>query len=165
MRRLVIVLFAVVLLVSGANVALALSKPDQERPRTLTGPGGAAVTAAVHGVPLALGYDHRTLDAGLRRATAVMTPAFADDFRATFRRTVAPRAERREEVADAVVRDAGLVRIVVDDLAVVLVFADQRLLATDGNDLAEPRVTRRVRLKVSLERVDGEWLVSRITLL
>jgi Mce-associated membrane protein len=158
-RRLVIVLFALVLLVSGANVALALSKPDHEQPRTLVGPGSGAVASAVSGVRLALGYDHRTLDAGLRRATAVMTPAFGDDYRATFRRTAALRAQRRQEVTEAVVRDAGLVRV-VDDRAVVLVFADQRLLATGGEELTDPRVTRRTRLRVTLTRVDGDWLLS-----
>lgn len=162
MRRLVIVLFALVLLVSGANVALALSKPDPGTPRTLSGPGGDAVAAAVREVPLALGYDHRDLAAGLRRATAVMTPAFAEDYRRTFRRTAAPQARRGQEVTDAVVRGAGLVRVVGEDRAVCLVYVDLRLLATGGRNLAEPRTTGRSRLRVTLARVEGAWLLAGI---
>ncbi len=161
-RRLVLVLFALVLVVSGANVALALSKPDPDSAGTLSGPGGDAVAAAVSAVPLALGYDHRDLAAGLRAATAVMTPAYAEEYRATFRRTAAPRARRERQVADAVVRDAGLVRV-ADDRAVCLLYVDQRLLATDGQTLDEPRVTARTRLRVTLQRVDGDWLLAGLT--
>ncbi len=165
MRRLVVVLFALVLLVAGANVALALSKPDAESPRTVSGPGREAVAAAVRAVPLVLGYDHRDLAAGLRESTAVMTPAYAQEFRVEFRRTAVPRARRQQEVADAVVRDAGLVRVADDDRAVCLVFVDLRLLATEGKTLDRPRVTGRTRLRVTLDRVDGEWLVAGLTAL
>ncbi len=162
MRRLVVVLFALVLLVSGANVALALSKPDADGPRTLDGPGREAVAAAARAVPLVLGYDHRDLAAGLRESTEVMTPAFATRFRAEFRRSAVRRARRQREVTDAVVRDAGLVRVVSEDRAVCLVFADLRLLATGGRALDRPRVTGRTRLRITLDLVDGEWLVGAI---
>ena len=76
-----------------------------------------------------------------------------------------PQARRKQEVADAVVRDAGLVRVVGDDRAVCLVFVDLRLLAARGTTLDRPRVTGRTRLRVTLDRVDGEWLVAGLTAL
>ena len=54
------------------------------RPGTVDPDLDGATEVAVEALPLALGYDYRTLAKGLDRATALMSDSFASEFRRTF---------------------------------------------------------------------------------
>ncbi len=171
-RRVVGLLFVLVLLGSAANVALAVTKPDRGadaasrpavtadgyRPANLAGPGGPALEVAVRTAGLVLTYDHDHLDADLRRATAAMTPGLAATFRRSFRRTVVPAARRQRIEAVGVVRAAGLVRSRGADHATCLVYLDQRVRARAGAS-STPSLPARV-VRVDVVRRDGDWLVA-----
>ncbi|HWI43789.1 MAG TPA: hypothetical protein VNS81_09220 [Nocardioides sp.] len=126
-------------------------------------PGGSApVRAATRGARHALAYDYRKLDAGLSSATALMTRDFAVEFRDTFEQVVRKDAKRDRTVSVALVKGAGLVSS-SKDRAQVLVFVNQVLLSS--KDVAAGEKVRNVlqaRVRMSLARVDGRWLVDGI---
>lgn len=124
-----------------------------------------AVSAAVTAVPLALGYDYRTLDAGLEDATALMTDAFAAEFRDTFERSAAELARDQQAVTKATVRAAGLASTssTGGDSVVVLVYVDQVLASsTTVKDRDNPVEISQNRVLVGLVQTDGRWLVDSI---
>ncbi len=116
------------------------------RPQALV----AARTAAV----ALLSYDHRHLDADFARARKLLTPAFAKDYDETVK-AVRPTATQYHAVVSASVSAAGL-RSLHGNSAVALLFVNQ----TSTNDKhAEPRIDQS-RVRMTLVRRDGRWLVS-----
>lgn len=125
--------------------------------------GGAdPVAVAVEALPLALGYDYRSLGAGLNAATALMTEQFATEFSRTFRESAAELARSQQAVTSATVRAAGLISG-DDDHALCLVYADQALISstTLENDEAPVRVSQS-RVLVGLAREGDHWRVESI---
>lgn len=130
---------------------------------TVTGAPEGALPAAVDLLPVAFGYDHRTLDDDLAAATAGMTDAFAAEYTATFDGTVRPLATSRKAVAQAHVRAVGLVSSSGPEQAVVLAFLDQVLVSGTGVAAGEePARVTRTRVLVGLREVDGTWLLASI---
>lgn len=124
--------------------------------------GAAPVEAAIDGSRLALAYDHRKLDEGLEAATSRMTGDFGTEFRDTFERVVRRDATREKTVAVALVKGAGLVSR-EGSRATALVFLNQVLLSSKGVAAGEEvRNVLQARVRISLERVDGDWLIDGI---
>jgi hypothetical protein len=121
-----------------------------------------ALQAAVDAVPAALSYDYRSLERGLDAATAMMTPSFAKQFRATFESSAARKAPGQQAVTSALVRGAGFVRKDDSGLVRCLVFVDQVLLSGKGRKESDPVKASRNRLLVDLRKEDGTWKVDGI---
>ncbi len=127
---------------------------------TLPDDDAPVVRAAVEAVRVGLAYDYRRLDDDLRAATALMTPEFAESFRDVFDKAVRTDAKKQQAVAVALVKGAGVVSR-SGSSAVCLVFVDQVVTTGDGTT-GQPRNMLRARVRVGLQRVDGQWRVSSI---
>ena len=121
---------------------------------------GDVVSAATSGVASVLSYDYRHLDTDFARAQGLLTPKFRKQYDDTTAKGVRPLATKSKAISSADVSAAG----VVDagrDRAVVLVFVNQTVT---NSQLAAPRLDRS-RIKVSLVRSHGRWLIDKLTTL
>lgn len=102
-----------------------------------------------------LSTDHARYDADLEEATALMTTNYAASYRRTSEdiRTGYQEQEITVSASDA---GGGLVGI-SRDRAVALVFINQSVTKKSGKPSSLP-----YRVAVSLERVDGSWLVDEL---
>jgi Mce-associated membrane protein len=143
------------LLVLAATAALltvrARGEDQAERARA-----EAQAAAERHAVTL-LSYDHRRLDRDFARAREVVTGPFADDYATTTERVVRPSAEEVKAVVTAEVASSAVVRA-GENRAVVLLFVDQ---TTTSTRLEGPKVDLN-RVRMTLVRSGGEWLVSGV---
>jgi Mce-associated membrane protein len=114
-----------------------------------------AVVAAAESAVLSLtSYDHAKLDEDFAAATGKLTQGFKGDFTpatTAFRELITQLHAK----ATATVLNAGLVSY-GDDRAEVLFFIDQTVT---NDSLKAPRLDRS-RMRVTLEKHDGRWLVS-----
>lgn len=173
-RAIVVAALAVLVLLAAALTwwVATRSGPDDDRPDvtgagvyqvgTIDGETSPAVAAAVSAVHKALSYDYRTLDVGLGRAVAAMSPEFAEEFSTTFDRAVRKMAISTKAVTAAVVRGAGLVTS-DDSKATVLVYVDQSLAAGRKTSSGASAQVSQSRVVVELERSGNDWLVTSIT--
>jgi Mce-associated membrane protein len=141
-------------LTAGALALRARGEAQAEQART------AAVAAAeTHAVDV-LSYDHRHLGRDFKHARAVLTGDFERDYVRTTRRVVRPTAEQVEAVVKAEVVASSVVRAEANR-AVVLLFVNQ---TTTSNRLDGPKIDRN-RVKLTMTKVDGQWLVSQVAAL
>jgi hypothetical protein len=132
------------------------------RPGTVDPDLDGATEVAVEALPLALGYDYRTLDKGLDRATALMSDSFAAEFRRTFEGSAGKLARSKKAVTRATVRAAGVVRA-SDKEATVLVYVDQVLVSSSTlKDKAAPVRVSQNRVLVGLVESGTTWKVDSI---
>ena len=175
-RRVLVLLAALVALAAAAFVTLGATAPEplqhrqpvlgdaggSYRPGSLPGNDGDALAVAVRALPLALGYDYRTLTPGLAKATALMTPAFGAEFRRTFLGSAAELARSKQAVASATVRSAGVVRR-EKGRVLCLVFVDQALVSSSTmKESSAPVRVAQNRVLVGLSRQGGSWKVDSI---
>ncbi len=109
-----------------------------------------------HAVAL-LSYDHRHLDRDFARARDVLTGSFADDYAQTTERVVRPTAEKVKAVVTADVVSSSVVRA-SENRVVLLLFVDQ---TTTSTRLEGPKVDLN-RVRMTLSRTGGQWLVSGV---
>jgi Mce-associated membrane protein len=174
-RSVLLVLVLLALLVAGAFVAIRETTPDQTlrsprsgdtssgyRPGTVSADVDGATETAVRALPLALGYDYRSLGKGLSRASALMTDSFAQEFRRTFDGSAARLARSKKAVTRATVRAAGVVRA-GDKEVTCLVYVDQVLVSSSTlkDEQAPVRVSQN-RVLVGLVRSGDGWKVDSI---
>ncbi len=132
------------------------------RPGTVDADLDGATQVAVEALPLALGYDYRTLDKGLAKATALMTDSFAQEFSRTFEGSAAKLARTKKAVTRATVRAAGIVRA-SDKEATVLVYVDQVLVSSSTlEDQEAPVRVSQNRVLVGLVESGKAWRVDSI---
>lgn len=115
----------------------------------------ASVRAASESTVAILSYKPETVDRDLKSATERLTAAFRQQYTQLVNDVVAPGAKQQHITAVATVPAAASVSA-TGKHAVVLVFVDQT--TTIGND-APTQTTSSVR--VSLEKIDGRWLISQ----
>ena len=116
---------------------------------------GASVRAASENTVAILSYKPETVDRDLKAAAERLTAGFRQQYTQLTNDVVAPGAKQQHISAVATVPAAASVSA-TGKHAVVLVFVDQT--TTIGND-APTQTTSSVR--VSLEKVDGRWLISQ----
>ena len=114
-----------------------------------------SVRAASESTVAILSYKPETVDRDLLAATDRLTAGFRQQYTQLVNDVVAPGAKQQHITAVATVPAAASVSA-TGKHAVVLVFVDQT--TTVGND-APTQTTSSVR--VSLENVDGRWLISQ----
>lgn len=134
---------AAALLVSGGG------GDDREQDRR------SALDAARERTVALTSYDHRRLDADFARVLETATGPFAQEYAATTG-SLRPTFVEQEAVATGEVVAAGL-ESASGDRAVAVVAVDQ-VIRTRG---ASPR-TERNRLRMTLVRRDGTWLVEQV---
>ncbi len=115
----------------------------------------ASVRAASQSTIAILSYKPETVDRDLKAAAERLTAGFRQQYTQLVNDVVAPGAKQQHITAVATVPAAASVSA-TGKHAVVLVFVDQT--TTIGND-APTQTTSSVR--VSLENVDGRWLISQ----
>lgn len=114
----------------------------------------AAQVAAERAVVPVLSYDYETLEADQREAQALMTGGYREEYDKLFT-VLEENAPRTRTKVSATVVSSGVVRA-SDDRVQVLVFVDR---PTTNKLHAEP-VVYKDQVTVSMQRVDGEWLVD-----
>ena len=174
-RSVLLALVVLALLAAGTFVAIRQTTPESVprsprsgdtsagyRPGTVSEDLDGATETATQVLPLALGYDYRSLGKGLTRATALMTDAFAQEFRRTFEGSAAKLARTKKAVTRATVRAAGIVRA-GDEEATCLVYVDQVLVSSSTlKDSAAPVRVSQNRVLVGLVRAGDTWKVDSI---
>lgn len=113
-----------------------------------------AQVAAERAVVPVLSYDYQHLEADQQAATALMTGAYKDEYDKLFA-VLEENAPRTKTTVTAEVVASGIVRA-ADDRVQVLVFVDR---PTTNKLSAEPTVYKD-QVTLSMQRVDGEWLVD-----
>ena len=105
-----------------------------------------------------LSYNSDTVDDDLARAAEGASGTFQDSFAEFGSKTVAPQSKEQGISTKARVVDVG-VRSVAADRAELLMFVDQ--ITTS---IARPApASTSSRVEVTLDRVEGTWLVSAMT--
>jgi Mce-associated membrane protein len=114
----------------------------------------AAQVAAERAVVPVLSYDYQHLDADQEAATALMTGKYKGEYDKLFA-VLQENAPQTQTKVTADVIASGIVRA-SDDRVQVLVFVDR---PTTNKLSAEP-VVYKDQVTLSMQRVDGEWLVD-----
>lgn len=166
MRRLAVVLVVLVVAAAGALAWLVVRSGDAAPTVTAAdssdavvasaGDGAQAREAASEAAERAYAYSWRTLADDKAAARELMTGPMRRRYDRTMAGTTTTSRRDRTEVR-AEVAGSALVSV-SDRWARVLLFVNQR---TSGDDLDTPRLDLD-RVLVTLERVDGAWLVSEL---
>jgi Mce-associated membrane protein len=152
---LVAALLTLALLLTAGLLAVRAGGEDRvEQART-----SALAAAESHAVDL-LSYDYRHLDRDFARARKALTGSFADDYTKTTTSVIKPTAEEVKAVVTADVAASSVVQA-DQNRVVVLLYVNQ---TTTSTRLDGPKVDLN-RVRLTLDRVDGEWLVSKVVAL
>ena len=116
--------------------------------------GLEAMQAARESVVAVFSYRAETVEKDLDTARERLTGRFLDDYTQLVKTVVVPDAKQRRISAAAKVAAAAVVSAEPDN-AVVLAYVDQT--TTEGAD--NPTVARST-VRVTMEKVDGRWLIS-----
>jgi Mce-associated membrane protein len=153
--KLVPLVLALLLLVSGGLAAWLYFTVYQPDTQTDAASAQAAVTAAREGSVALLSYKPETLDQDFTTAKSHLTGDFLNYYEKFTREIVTPAAKEK-----AVTTTAQVVGAAVSELhrnsAVVLVFVNQTTTSKDRPDPAMAAST----VLVSLTKADGRWLIT-----
>lgn len=116
--------------------------------------GEEATAAARDSIVAMLSYQPDTADKSLNDARSRLTGQFLDAYTQLIQTVVVPSAKKDRISAVAKV-PATSVMSAEQDRAVVLAFVDQTL--TEGN---KPPTLTTSSVRVSMEKVDGHWLIA-----
>ncbi|MDT5012027.1 MAG: Mce-associated rane protein [Mycobacterium sp.] len=114
-----------------------------------------SVRAATDGTVALLSYRADSVDGDLSAAADRLTGGFRDEYHQLVTSVVAPGSKEQHISAAATVPSAASVTA-SDTHAVVLVYVDQT--TTVGND---PPTQSTSCVRVTLDKVDGRWLISK----
>lgn len=115
----------------------------------------AAAGAAEASVEDLLSFDHKTLDRDLAEDKKLTTGKLRADYARLSAGLVAPATEKQQIVTRTRVVASSVVSV-EPGRVVTLMFVDQ---ATTSKKLKSPQVERS-RVRATMTKVDGEWLVS-----
>ena len=118
----------------------------------------AATAAARADLEQLLSYDHRTIATQATQNTALLTGAFKDEYATTMRTRIAPVAEKEQAVVRARTYEAGVMSQ-GEDTVTVQVFLNQ---AKTAKDQEQPSVDQN-RVIATMQRVDGRWLLAKLS--
>ncbi|NYG57076.1 J domain-containing protein [Nocardioides perillae] len=144
-------LAALAIAVVGAATWFALTVPSDDE--VLSGTRTAQATAERAIVPV-LSYDFETLEEDRADAVQYLTDDFRDDYERLFTQ-IEENAPTTRTVVEAEVRASAITRGGADRVQVLL-FVDQ---VTTNAQTTEP-VTYRNQVTVTMQEVDGRWLVD-----
>jgi Mce-associated membrane protein len=117
-----------------------------------------ALSTAKTAVPLVLSYDYRHFGSDVAAAKARLTGRAVTDYVQAMTKTIKPTATKVHAVVQAETDAAGVEAVSGDGKQVtVVVFGEQKVTNTS---LTAPRIDL-FRVRVTLDRVQGQWLVSK----
>ncbi|WP_330251931.1 h domain protein [Nocardia sp. NBC_00565] len=116
------------------------------------------VPAAQRTVEAMFTYNFKTVDAELPKAADNLTGGFRDDYLKLIKEAIAPGAKEKELNVQATTQASGVVSAEPAH-AVVLLYLNQ---VSTGKDSPQASISTS-RVKVSLDKNDGHWLVSAVT--
>jgi Mce-associated membrane protein len=117
-----------------------------------------ALSTAKTAVPLILSYDYRRFDADVAAARARLTGRAVEDYVKAMTTTIKPTATKVHAVVQAQTDGAGVEAVSGDGNQVtVVVFGQQKVTNTS---LTAARIDL-FRVRVTLDRVRDQWLVSK----
>jgi Mce-associated membrane protein len=119
-----------------------------------------AVIAARHAARDILSYDYRTLTDDIGRAEAASTGVFAKDYRQTAGRLKAQAIQLRA-IVQASPSSPGVVSATRHQV-VVLLFVDQASVKQVAGDKTPTTRIDQSRVRMTMTKVDGAWLVSQL---
>jgi Mce-associated membrane protein len=117
--------------------------------------GGTGVDAAAQSVATLLSYDAGSIADTSAAIAGLTTGGFRDDFTALFDTVVTPNAVEQKASSTATVVARSLVSATPDE-TVALLFINQ---STVSKTIPGERIDT-IEARVSMQRVDGTWLVS-----
>lgn len=116
--------------------------------------GAEAVAAARESIVAMGSYQPQTAEQDLTAAADRLTGAFRDAYNQAIRTVAIPNATSRKMSSAVSVPALGVVTA-APDRAVLLAYVDQSLTVPGEAPVANP-----ARYRVTMERVDGRWLVA-----
>lgn len=150
-----LLLLTVMVLALGAAVGL-LARQVHTDGQVAQARRDALAAARAHAEEI-LAYDYRTLDRDFAQAKADTTGKFRESYEDTTKSLVAPKARQHKVVVKATVSAASVVRATPDEV-VTLLFVNQ----ATTSDLVKGTKVDMNRVRMTLEKVDGRWLVSKV---
>jgi Mce-associated membrane protein len=117
----------------------------------------AATAAARTAVETMLSYDYKTFDQHTAEVDKLLTGSFRTEFDNGTRQSVRPLAVANQAVVQARASEVGVMSA-SDNTVRVLAFVNQ---ATTSAKLDRPQVDQN-RVILTMSRVDGRWLVSKV---
>lgn len=153
-RQVLVVLALVALALSAAVFTLLRQVREVSATQQASTQALSAARTAAQDI---LAYDYRTIDADISRAANDTTGVFRKQYEDTAVKLVKPQATAQQTIVQAAVRAAS-VEDASPDRVVVLMFVDQ---ATTRASDPTPRLSQD-RVRMTLVKVDGRWLVSKI---
>jgi Mce-associated membrane protein len=155
----VVAIVVAVLLAVVAQRVSAQTASNHGQGVDISGPAAQAIEATASSeVRATLTYSYQTLQANFATAEKGLTPAFRTSYEHTTATSVTPLATKYHAISSATVI-AGGVSAATSDTATVLLFVDQTVRNTQ---LKTPRLDQS-RLVVSMQKIDGRWLVSQLS--
>jgi len=162
-------LIAAVAVVTAATVALAAlawSRPQDRLEKSSAGfiqiPNASeeaareAQVAAEQAIVPVLSYDYRTLEADQKRATGYLTGDFREDYDDLFGLILDNAPSLKAQVSGEVIA-SGIVRS-GEERVDVLIFLDR---PTVNKNSAQPVISKD-QVKVTMQKVDGTWLIDNL---
>lgn len=116
----------------------------------------AAQTAAERAVPPVLSYDAADLEGSRTAASSYLTASYGRERDELFAEVIEVNAPNTGTKVEASVVESSVHRASDEDRVQVFLFIDQ---ATTNKEQTEPLVTR-TWVTMTMEQVDGEWLVA-----
>lgn len=116
--------------------------------------GAEAVAAARESIVAMGSYQPETAEANLTAARDRLTGAFRDAYNQAIQTVAIPNAVSRKMSSTVSVPAAGVISA-DSDRAVLLAYVDQSLTVAGEKPVANP-----ARYRVTMERVDGRWLLA-----
>lgn len=116
-----------------------------------------AVEAAKSQAVAMLAYDFNTVDTQLPSAADGLTGTFREDYMTLVNDTIIPGAKERQLVVQTSVQAAAVIET-TPDTAAVLLYLNQITTSKDAPDAT----TSGSRVRIDLQKVDGQWLVDSL---
>lgn len=157
-RRLVLVASAVAIVLVALAALCAVTGYKYWNDRESEQARTQAVPAAQHTVEAMFTYNFTTVDAELPKAADNLSGSFRDDYLKLIKEAIVPGAKEKELNVQATTQATGVVSAEPAH-AVVLLYLNQ---VSTGKDSPQATISTS-RVRVSLDKNDGRWLVSAVT--
>ncbi|WP_050803523.1 MULTISPECIES: hypothetical protein [Protofrankia] len=149
------VLAAVVLASTISSILLARANAHTDKVEAAR---SAALEAAKQNAAALLSYDYQTIDRDTPTRGDRLTGQFKDDYARLVTDLVTPAAKQRKLVTKTSVAMASVISADTDKVQ-VLTFLNQ---TSQAQDTPQPVLTGS-RVRITMEHINGRWLVSELT--
>ncbi|WP_433713219.1 h domain protein [Nocardia sp. CA-084685] len=157
-RRLILVASAIALVIVALAAICGVTGYKYWNDRKSEQARTQAVPAAQRTVEAMFTYNFKTVDAELPKAADNLGGSFRDDYLKLIKEAIAPGAKEKELNVQATTQATGVVSAEPAH-AVVLLYLNQ---VSTGKDSPQANISTS-RVRVSLDKNDGRWLVSAVT--